>query len=128
MSPLQVWALPILILVLTTALAIPASRFFAWIMDGKYRAPAPLRWLESRLNTGPQNWKQYAIAMMLFNLVMFLFGYTIQALQPKLDFGLNPENKGMLAPTTIFNSTISFLTNTNLQHYCGEQHLSYFSQ
>ena len=34
----------------------------------------------------------------------------------------------MLAPTTIFNAVVSFLTNTNLQHYCGEQHLSYFSQ
>ena len=126
MSQLQVWTLPVLILALTTVLAIPASRFFAWIMDGKYRAPAPLRWIESRLNTGPQSWKQYAVAMMLFNLVMFLFGYTLLALQPKL--GLNPENKGMLAPTTIFNTAISFLTNTNLQHYSGEQHFSYFSQ
>jgi K+-transporting ATPase ATPase A chain len=34
----------------------------------------------------------------------------------------------MLGPTTIFNTAISFLTNTNLQHYSGEQHLSYFSQ
>jgi K+-transporting ATPase ATPase A chain len=34
----------------------------------------------------------------------------------------------MLAPTTIFNTACSFLTNTNLQHYSGEQHLSYFSQ
>ena len=34
----------------------------------------------------------------------------------------------MLAPTTIFNTVCSFLTNTNLQHYSGEQHLSYFSQ
>src|SRR5262249_8309134 len=33
-----------------------------------------------------------------------------------------------LAPTTIFNTVTSFLTNTNLQHYSGEQHLSYFSQ
>ena len=41
---------------------------------------------------------------------------------------LNPDGKGMLAPTTMFNSVISFLTNTNLQHYSGEQHLSYFSQ
>ncbi len=50
----QVWLLPVIILVLTTALAIPASRFFAWIMDGKLPRPAPLRWIESRLNTGPQ--------------------------------------------------------------------------
>ena len=34
----------------------------------------------------------------------------------------------MLSPTTIFHTVISFMTNTNLQHYSGEQHLSYFSQ
>ena len=34
----------------------------------------------------------------------------------------------MLAPTTIFNTAISFFTNTNLQHYAGEQHFSYTSQ
>jgi K+-transporting ATPase ATPase A chain len=34
----------------------------------------------------------------------------------------------MLGSTTIFNTAASFLTNTNLQHYSGEQHLSYFSQ
>src|SRR5581483_4528489 len=33
-----------------------------------------------------------------------------------------------LAPTTIFNTLCSFLSNTNLQHYSGEVHLSYFSQ
>ena len=34
----------------------------------------------------------------------------------------------MLSPTTVFNTVTSFLTNTNLQHYSGEVHLSYFSQ
>ncbi|MGA2617301.1 MAG: potassium-transporting ATPase subunit KdpA [Thermoguttaceae bacterium] len=124
----QVWFLPLLILATTTLLAIPFSRYLAWIMNGRYRAPRPLRWIESRLDTGPQNWKQYAVSMLLFNLLMFVFGFCVLALQPMLDFGLNPEHKGMLAPTTIFNSVISFLTNTNLQHYSGEQHLSYFSQ
>src|SRR5206468_1500251 len=33
-----------------------------------------------------------------------------------------------LGPTTVFNTAVSFLTNTNLQHYSGEQHLTYFSQ
>ena len=64
--------------------------------------------------------------MLLFNTVMFVFGYAVLSLQPMLP--LNPDGKGMLAPTTMFNAAISFLTNTNLQHYCGEQHLSYFSQ
>jgi K+-transporting ATPase ATPase A chain len=126
MSQFQVWFLPFLILAVTTALAIPFSRYLAWIMDGRYRAPAFLRWIESRVNTGPQNWKQYAIAMLLFNTLMFAFGFAVLALQPF--FPLNPDDKHMLAPTTIFNSVCSFLTNTNLQHYSGEQHLSYFSQ
>jgi K+-transporting ATPase ATPase A chain len=124
----QVWFLPALILVVTTLLAIPFSRYLAWIMEGRYHAPWFLRWIERRLDTGPQNWKQYAVAMMLFNTLMFVFGFVVLAIQPKVDLGLNPDGKGMLAPTTIFNAVTSFLTNTNLQHYCGEQHLSYFSQ
>ncbi len=126
MSQFQVWLLPLLILSVTTALAIPLSRYLAWIMDGRYRGPAFLRWIESRLNTGPQSWSQYAIAMLLFNTLMFVFGFVVLSLQRQMP--LNPDGKGMLAPTTIFNSVISFLTNTNLQHYSGEQCFSYFSQ
>jgi len=57
---------------------------------------------------------------------MFVFGFIVLSLQPLAP--LNPDDKHMLAPTTIFNTACSFLTNTNLQHYSGEQHLSYFSQ
>jgi K+-transporting ATPase ATPase A chain len=126
MFQFQVWFLPFLILAVTTALAIPFSRYLAWIMDGRYHAPQPLRWIEARLNTGPQDWKEYAVSMLLFNTSMFLFGFAVLSLQPLMP--LNPDGKGMLAPTTMFNSVISFLTNTNLQHYSGEQNLSYFSQ
>jgi K+-transporting ATPase ATPase A chain len=126
MFQFQVWILPAIILVTTTALAIPVSRYCAWILDGKFKAPRVLTWIEQRLDTGAQNWKQYVIALLLFNAVMFAFGFAVLALQP--EFGLNPDGKGMLAPTTIFNTVCSFLTNTNLQHYSGEQHLSYFSQ
>jgi potassium-transporting ATPase potassium-binding subunit len=126
MFQFQVWFLPLLILVVTTAVAIPLSRYLAWIMDGRYRAPQWLSWIERRVDTGPQSWKQYAIAMLLFNTVMFVFGFVVLALQAQLP--LNPDDKHMLAPTTIFNTVCSFLTNTNLQHYSGEQHLSYVSQ
>jgi potassium-transporting ATPase potassium-binding subunit len=126
MFQFQVWFLPFLLLAVTTALAIPLSRYLAWIVDGRYRAPRWLGWIERRVDTGPQNWKQYAVSMLLFNALMFAFGFAVLSLQPKMP--LNPDGKGMLAPTTIFNSVISFLTNTNLQHYAGEQHLSYFSQ
>jgi K+-transporting ATPase ATPase A chain len=123
---MSVWLLPLLIVATTVVLSVPVGLYLAWVMDGRYRAPAPLRWLESRLNTGPQNWKQYALALVLFNAVMFVFGFLVLSLQPLLP--LNPDGKGMLAPTTLFNTTASFLTNTNLQHYSGEQHLSYASQ
>ena len=120
------WLLPFLILVTVLALAFPASRYLAWIMEGHYRAPRVLRWCEDQLNTGSQNWKQYTLALLVFNTVMFVFGYLVLALQPYLP--LNPEGKGMLAPSTIFNTVTSFMTNTNLQHYSGDVHLSYGSQ
>ncbi len=85
-----------------------------------------MRWIEQRLDTGPQNWKQYALAFMLFNLVTFIVGFAVLTLQPYLP--LNPDGKGMLSPSMIFHTVISFMTNTNQQHYSGEVHLSYFSQ
>ena len=65
---------------------------------------------------------------MLFNVAIFIVGFAILALQPLNPSFLNPDGKGMLAPTTIFNTLCSFLSNTNLQHYSGEVHLSYGSQ
>jgi K+-transporting ATPase ATPase A chain len=85
-----------------------------------------LRRLEAGLDTGCQNARQYLVALLLFNTVLFVAGFVFLSLQPILPF--NPEHKGMLAPTTIFHTTISFFTNNSLQHYAGEQHLSYFSQ
>jgi K+-transporting ATPase ATPase A chain len=123
---MSVWLLPGLVLGVSVALSLPVGLYLAWVMDGRYRAPAWLRRLEQRLDTGAQSWKQYAVALLLFNAVMFVFSYLVLALQPRLP--LNPDGKGMLAPTTIFNTAASFLTNTNLQHYAGEVHLSYFSQ
>jgi potassium-transporting ATPase potassium-binding subunit len=121
------WFLPISILVATTILAIPLSRYLAWIMNGKYRAPAPLRWFEKRLNSGSQNWKQYTVSMLIFNTVLFVFGFAVLALQRE-NMPLNDLHRGALAPTTIFHSVISFMTNTDLQHYSGDQHFSNFSQ
>jgi K+-transporting ATPase ATPase A chain len=120
------WFLPFLIVATTVVLSIPCGFYLAWIMDGRYRAPRWLHWIEQRFNTGPQGWKQYTVSLLLFNTLLFIFGYVVLALQPVLPFA--PAGKGMLAPTTIFNTAISFFTNTNLQHYAGEQHLSYSSQ
>jgi len=120
------WTLPLLLLVVTILISIPLSKYFAWIMDGRYRAPRVLAWFESRLNTGQQNWKQYVVAMLAFTAVLFTYGYVVLCLQPVAP--LNPLGRGILGPSVIFNTVISFMTNTNLQHYSGDQHLSNFSQ
>ena len=120
------WFLPVSILVVTTALAIPLSRYLAWIMDGRYQAPRLLRWFEERLDSGPQTWKQYVAALLVFNTVLFVFGFLVLALQPWMP--LNDLGRGMLAPSNIFHSVVSFMTNTDVQHYSGDQHFSNFSQ
>jgi len=120
------WLLPISMLVFTTLLAIPLSRYLAWIMDGKYHAPGFFRWFEQKLDSGPQDWKQYTAALLIFNTILFVYGFIVLCLQPVAP--LNPRGLGILAPSTIFMTVCSFITNTNLQHYSGDQHLSNFSQ
>jgi K+-transporting ATPase ATPase A chain len=120
------WLLPALLLATAIVLSIPLSAYFAWLMDGKYRAPRFLRWFEEQIDTGPQDWKQYVLAMIAFTVALFIFGFVILCLQPIAP--INPRGLGALAPTTIFNTVISFMTNTNLQHYAGETALSNFSQ
>jgi K+-transporting ATPase ATPase A chain len=118
----MVWLLPLLILAVTAALAVPLGLFMARVLD---RGGAHNR-VERFIDTGPQGWKAYCFSMLGFNAVLFLLFFAVLAAQPWLPF--NPDGKKMLAPSTIFNTTCSFLSNTNLQHYSGEVHLSYFSQ
>lgn len=122
------WLLPLLIFITTVLVAIPLGFYMAGIFDGRYEAPRWLRWFEERVDTAPQNWKQYAVAMLLFNVVLFIAGFLILTGQPYNPSFLNPDGKKMLSATTIFNTLCSFLSNTNLQHYSGEVHLSYGSQ
>ena len=72
------------------------------------------------------NWKQYVLALIGTNAVMIGIGYFILRLQSMLF--LNPNGIGGMEPTLSFNTIISFMTNTNLQHYSGESGLSYRSQ
>jgi K+-transporting ATPase ATPase A chain len=120
------WTLPILLLAITIVLSIPLSAYFAAVMDGRLKASGPLAWFEAKLDSGPLNWKQYIVAILVFSLALFTFGFLVLCLQPIAP--LNPLGRGILAPSTIFNTVVSFMTNTNLQHYSGDQHLSNFSQ
>jgi len=49
-------------------------------MDGRYRPSRLLRLCEDRVNSGPQNWKQYAVALLVFNTVLYGFGYLVLSL------------------------------------------------
>ncbi len=118
------WTLPILIVAVLVALSVPLGIYMTRVFDRGGAANA----VERVVDTGPQDWKQYAVAMLLFNVAVWLVGFTVLATQPYHPGVLNPDGKGMLAPSTIFNTVCSFLSNTNLQHYSGEVHLSYGSQ
>ncbi|HEK8723495.1 TPA: potassium-transporting ATPase subunit KdpA [Clostridioides difficile] len=72
------------------------------------------------------NWKQYALALLFTNAVMVFIGYIILRTQSMHIF--NPSGIKSMEQGLSFNTIISFMTNTNLQHYSGESGLSYFSQ
>jgi K+-transporting ATPase ATPase A chain len=88
------------------------------------------------------DWKDYALTLLAFNAALFVLAFGLLYAQPYLV--PNPDGKGSLAaigyqdssgtdhpaadPGVVFNTVCSFVTNTNLQHYSGEKHLSYFSQ
>lgn len=72
------------------------------------------------------NWWQYAVALLTTNAVMVFIGYLILRIQ-SISI-LNPNGIASMEETLSFNTIISFMTNTNLQHYSGESGLSYFSQ
>ena len=72
------------------------------------------------------NWKQYALALLLTNAVMVFVGYLVLRIQFLPIF--NPNGIGAMEETLSFNTIISFMTTTNLQHSSGESGLSYLSQ
>ena len=72
------------------------------------------------------NWKVYAFALMLFNILGLLVVYAIQRFQAGLP--LNPMAMAAVSPDSSFNTAVSFATNTNWQGYGGESTMSYLTQ
>jgi K+-transporting ATPase ATPase A chain len=124
----------LLYIVALIGLAKPLGWFMARVYQGQPvgidRVLGPVERLIYRLcGTRPDeemNWKTYAIAMLLFNLVGFLFLYALQRLQVALP--LNPQGLGAVSPDSSFNTAVSFMTNTNWQGYGGETTMSYLTQ
>ncbi|MGD1276245.1 MAG: potassium-transporting ATPase subunit KdpA [Tepidisphaeraceae bacterium] len=77
------------------------------------------------------DWKQYAVAMLIFSMISMLFTYGVLRLQNHLPWHSYVDalsNKTPLTPALSFNTSASFTTNTNWQNYSGENTMSYFSQ
>ena len=72
------------------------------------------------------NWKSYTYSLLIFNLVGFIFVFLIQLFQAQLP--LNPANLPNVSWHSAFNTSVSFMTNTNWQGYAGETTLGYFVQ
>jgi K+-transporting ATPase ATPase A chain len=78
--------------------------------------------------TVEQNWKAYALSVILFSFVCILAFYLQERLQNVLPLSQSGINVGPVAPDLAFNTSVSFDTNTNWQNYSGESTMTYLSQ
>lgn len=95
------------------------SKWLAWVERPIYRA----------LKVDPaaeQTWQRYAASVIGFTAVALLLTYGIFRLQGHLPF--NPQGFGAVRSDTAWNTSVSFVTNTNWQSYAGETTMSYLSQ
>ena len=121
-------------IVFTIATSLLVGRYMFRIFTGKRTILDPIFGPIERLVlklTGvnaeeQQDWKRYALSLMISNVFMWLATFAVVSLQKHLP--LNPDAIANMEPTQAFNTISSFTTNTNLQHYSGETGLSYLSQ
>src|SRR5215469_16239912 len=73
-----------------------------------------------------QHWLTYAVALLFFSVAGFVTLYALQRFQDVLPF--NPQGQTGVEPSLAFNTSVSFVTNTNWQAYSGEATMSYLTQ
>jgi potassium-transporting ATPase potassium-binding subunit len=134
------WAQLSLYVVLLIAITKPLGIYLCRVLDSEGRTflHPLLRPIERLLykigGVDPRkehDWKQYAVAMLLFSLMTMLFTYAILRLQGHLPWHQYVDalsDKTELTPSLAWNTAASFTTNTNWQNYSGENTMSYFSQ
>jgi potassium-transporting ATPase potassium-binding subunit len=131
------WLTIFLFAVALTALALPLGRYMAAVYTGQHTfmdriVGGPERLLYRILRVDPnrgQDWKSYAKSLIIFSVAGWLLLYFILRTQTLWNWtGLNPEHFHSAPWNVTFNTTSSFLTNTNWQFYGGETTMSYFSQ
>ncbi len=124
----------ILMFVATVLLAIPLGKYIGKVYNGDRT------WLDILFNPldklffkaagikpeREMTWKQHLIALLTINLVWFLLAMLILMNMSWLP--LNPDANPSMGADLAFNTAISFISNTNLQHYSGESGVSYLGQ
>ncbi len=118
------------LLLLAKPLGIYMARVYEGQPSGLDRVVGPLERFFYRLcgikPDEEMNWKQYALAMLVFSAGGLLLLYCIQRAQEILP--LNPQKFPAFSPDLSFNTAVSFTTNTNWQNYGGETTMSYLTQ
>ncbi|HEX4026064.1 MAG TPA: potassium-transporting ATPase subunit KdpA [Rhizomicrobium sp.] len=107
----------------------PLGLYMARFFEGEIKFLAPVERVLYRIcgvKGEEQHWTTYTIAMLAFSIAGFLSLYLIQRFQAALPF--NPQALATVTPDLSFNTSISFITNTNWQSYSGETTLSYLVQ
>jgi K+-transporting ATPase ATPase A chain len=131
------WLTIFLFVGVLTALAIPLGSYMAAVYSGERTfldrvlgGPEHLLYRVLRVDvTKGQDWKAYAKSLIIFSLLGWLLLYFILRTQTLWEFtGLNPMHFHSAPWNVTFNTTSSFLTNTNWQFYGGETTMTYFSQ
>ncbi|WP_322406673.1 potassium-transporting ATPase subunit KdpA [Idiomarina sp. PL1-037] len=124
----------ILIMAIAVALAYPLGRYMTGVFSGQAhfsdRLFNPIEKVIYRcigINPGvSMTWKSYGVAFLLSNLVLGIIAFLILKFQHVLP--MNPDGIGPLSWDLALHTAVSFLTNTNQQHYSGQAQLSYLSQ
>ena len=123
---LRGWGEIVFTIAITVALAVPLGAYLARVWQGQSTWLDPvLRPVEGALywtfGVDPkksQNWFGYAMSLLAFSVASFVVLYLILRFQDLLPF--NPQHFAGMAPDLAFNTSISFVTNTNWQSYTAE--------
>jgi len=128
------WLQIALYCVLLLLITRPIGGYMARVFSGErtWLSPVlrPLERMTYRVcgveETQEQHWVSYAIAMLAFSFAGFVVLYGLQRLQAMLPF--NPAGQSAVSPDLAFNTSVSFITNTNWQSYTPETTMSYLTQ
>lgn len=126
---MQIGFFVIVLLLCVKPLGAYMARVYEMKSCGLSKVLGPLERLFYRLAKinplSEMNWKQYTLALLIFNGVGFLVLMGILMIQGLLP--LNPQHLPSLNFELALNTSMSFISNTNWQAYAGETTMSYFS-